>query len=102
MTIQGVVICSPRLMGRVTGFLLRTDRAVFRVLRSDQTWQLRDLIFLEPGQHVVVTGRQEACCLYAQKILIISVGRRPEKGDNVYGDPMYPAAAAGGEGLPGR
>ena len=102
LTVQGVVVSPPQVIGRGTGFLLRTDRAVLRVLRQDRAWQLRDLIFLEPGQHVAVTGRQEAFCLWAQKILILSGVLWPGEGEDVHGDPLHPAAACGGEGIPGR
>lgn len=85
--LRGVIVGMPALIRSHTRFLLRSQRGVWQVIRTNSYRQMLDMVFLRPGQTVEVTGvPQEDHKIIAQRIIITDAGRVPEKEETAYGD----------------
>ena len=85
--LRGVIVGVPAVVWAHTQFLLRSQRKIWKVIRTKRYRQMLDMVFLRPGQTVEVTGvPQEDHKIMAQRIIIADAGPAPEKEETAYGD----------------
>ena len=94
--LRGVIVGMPALIRSHTRFLLRSQRGVWQVIRTNCYRQMLDMVFLRPGQTVEVTGvPQEDHKFMAQRIMITDAGPAPEKEETAYGDSSQGGTGSG-------
>lgn len=78
--LKGTILSPPKMKGRDLLFFLRCGKKRIAVIRRNLQAQKRDMIFLCPGQRVILCGQREENSIIAEKIRILLCSR-PRKTD---------------------
>ena len=89
---KGTVLCYPYMAGSQLRFLLTVGSGEVTVVRKRLQEQKKDMVFLCPGQTVLLRGSWEEDCLVAEKIRILT-----GKGADRYGDHTAVSGADAGD-----
>ena len=70
--IKGTVLSYPQMMGAQLRFFLRFGAETITVVRKERQAQKKDMVFLCPGQVVILRGEWETGYIVAEKIRILT------------------------------